>query len=149
MYNNRFGEYLLLVVALGFLVALASPPTGQPSIPTRQSIAEWPDQRLLFVADERMGRVRSFLVGNGAPVPYAVSESGARRSVRDLQLDVASGQLWVLGDDGITIYAARDLKPLRHIALDTGRVERLARNGGDIVLLAAGGEQVGRIAAEG
>jgi hypothetical protein len=110
-----------------------------------QSVLEWPEQHLLFVADSRQGKVQSFFLGSGAPVPFAQTHDPQRASVRDLQLDTQRGQLWVLGDDGISVHKARGLIRQRHIPLDGQLVSALRIDAGSVWLLDGAGERIGQI----
>lgn len=138
---SRISKYLLLLVALPLQVACV-PETGTTA---RQHVIEWPEQHLLFIADSRVGRVRSFFLGNGAPVSFAETRGVGRISVRDLQLDSQRGQLWVLGDDGVSVYDAHGLKLLRRIPLGAERVSSLRVESDCVLLLAVSGKQVGQI----
>ena len=106
---------------------------------------EWPEQHLLFVADSQQGKVQSFFLGNGAPVPFAQTHDPQRSSVRDLQLDTQRGQLWVLGDNGISVHKARGLILQKHIVLDAQRVSALRIDEGCVWLLDDTGERIGQI----
>ncbi|MEI7430562.1 MAG: hypothetical protein WCL27_08900 [Betaproteobacteria bacterium] len=87
-----------------------------------QRVVEWPEQRLVFIADSRTGQVRSFFLGNGAPVLFAQTRRDQRSSVRDLRLDSQHQQLWVLGDDSVDVYEARNLMLQKRLPLDAQEV---------------------------
>lgn len=140
MNGLRWGVLAPVLAALW--LAACGPVARGPGQPV---LVEWKEQRLVFVADHRMGMVRSFFLSNGSPVFFAQSPHGERSSVRDLQVDPAKGELWVLGDDGVTVYSARELKRLRHYAVDIGRADRLQRDADGVVLLSASGERLARI----
>jgi len=73
--------------------------------PADQRVVEWREADRLFIADGRNGIVRVFDTRNG-PVPCGQLHARLRASVRDMQLDAAAGQLWVLGDDALYRYDA-------------------------------------------
>jgi len=140
--SGRRVSQCLLFLALLFL--LAGCQSGDRALPL-QSVLEWPEQHLLFVADSRQGKVQSFVLGSGAPAPFAQTHDPQRSSVRDLQLDTQRGQLWVLGDDGISVHKARGLIRQRHISLDGQVVSALRIDAGNVWLLDAAGEAIGQI----
>lgn len=123
---------------------LAGCQSGNRALPL-QSVLEWPEQNLLFVADSRQGKVQSFFLGSGAPVPFAQTHDPQRSCVRDLQLDTQRGQLWVLGDDGISVHKARGLIRQKHIPLDGQVVTALRIDAGGVWLLDGAGEAIGQI----
>jgi hypothetical protein len=141
MTGRSVNKYLLIVFLAYFFAAC------QPSheTPPHQSVLEWPEQHLLFVADVRQGKVQSFFLGNGAPIPFAQTHDPQRSSVRDLQLDRQRGQLWVLGDRGVSVHKARGLILQRHIALDTRNVSTLSVDEGHVWLVDDAGERIGQI----
>jgi len=141
MNGKRLCQSLLLLFASALLAA-CQPET---SLAARQVQAAWPEQHLLFIADSRMGRVNAFFLGNGAPVFFAQTRSGGRASVRDLQLDVARGQLWVLGDDGVSVYDARRLQLEQQIPVNTQDISALRLEADTVMLLGASGEPVGQV----
>ena len=141
MSGHRALQYALLAFVFIQLVSCGSADNGI----AQQRVVEWAEQRLIFVADSRMGQVRSFFLGNGAPVPYARTQGSLRKSVLDLQLDVQAGHLWVLGDDGVSVYDARRLALQQNIPLETGTVSALGFADGYVLLLSGSGEQIGQI----
>ena len=141
MSERRVSQCSLFLVLLSLLAGCQS---GNRALPL-QSVLEWPEQHLLFVADSRQGKVQSFFLGSGAPVPFAQTHDPQRSSVRDLQLDTQRGQLWVLGDDGISVHKARGLIRQRHIPLDVQTVSALRIDGGSVWLLDGAGEAIGQI----
>jgi len=141
MSGRRVSQYSLLLVLLSLLLGCQSSDLVLPL----QSVLEWPEQNLLFVADSRQGKVQSFFLGSGAPVPFAQTHDPQRASVRDLQLDTQRGQLWVLGDDGISVHKARGLIRQRHISLDGQVVSALRIDAGNVWLLDRAGERIGQI----
>ena len=141
MSGRRVSQYSLFAVLLCLLLGCQSSKQVLPS----QSVLEWPEQHLLFVADSRQGKVQSFILGSGAPVPFAQTHDPQRRAVRDLQLDTQRGQLWVLGDNGITVHKARGLILQKHIPLDVQTVSALRIDAGSVWLLGWAGERIGQI----
>ena len=141
MSRHRVSRYLLLVVFLPMLAACLP----ENEMMARQYVVEWPEQHLLFIADSRVGKVQSFFLGSGAPVASAQSHDAQRSSVRDLQLDAQRGQLWVLGDDGVSVHKARGLVLQKHISLDTQQVSTMRIEDGRVVLFDDTGERVGQI----
>jgi len=105
MSGRRVCQYSLLALGAYLLVACQS----ADQLIAAQRVVEWPEQHLVYIADSRTGQVRSFFLGNGAPVFFAQTRSAQRTSVRDLRLDSQHNQLWVLGDDAVDIYEARGL----------------------------------------
>jgi hypothetical protein len=113
-----------------------------------QSVLEWPEQRLLFVADSRQGKVQSFLLGdNGTPIPFAQTHDPQRSSVRDLKLDTQRGRLWVLGAEGVFVHKARGLVLQRHLVLDTRNVASLSIEADWVWLIDDSGRRIARIDA--
>jgi hypothetical protein len=142
MFGRRFFSFPLY--ALVGVVLAACEPAQVP----RQQLVEWSGQSLLFIADSRIGRVRSFFLGNGAPVYFAQTRGVGRASVRDLQLDAPRGQLWVLGDAGVDVHEARGLALQKHFTLDARDardVSALRIEADRVVLVSATGEEVGQI----
>jgi len=118
MSGYRVCQCSLLAFVAYLLVACQS---SEQSVPT-QRVVEWPEQHLVFIADSRTGQVRSFFLGNGAPVLFAQTRSDQRRSVRDLRLDSQQQQLWVLGDGSVDVYEARNLTLHKRLPLDAEEV---------------------------
>ena len=139
------GRHLSHYSLLACLALLLTACLPADEISLRQSVREWPEQRLVFIADSRLGRVQSFHLGGGAPVPFALTHGNQRASVSDLQLDAQRGQLWVLGDDGVSVYDARRLVLQKRVLFDTQNISALRIEAGRIVLIAKSGEQVGQI----
>jgi hypothetical protein len=115
----------------------------------RQSVVEWAEQHLLFVADERSSQVRAFHLGNGAPVPLAESRSGGHARVRDMQVDAQLGRLWVLGYSGVSVFDARTLVLQRFIPLEGAHLSSMRLEGGRVRLFSASGEAAGEIDRRG
>jgi hypothetical protein len=111
----------------------------------RQIVLEWTEKHLVYIADERIGGVRAFHLGNGAPVLVAQTRSFERSSVRDIKLDAARGQLWVLGNDGIYLHDAQSLQQLKRIPLDARDVAEMRIEDDGVILLATGGVILGYI----
>lgn len=144
MNRFRIGQYSLTLFALLSLIACQRAPIVHAS----QSVLEWPDQRLLFVADSRQGKVQSFLLdGNGTPAPFAQTHDPQRSSVRDLKLDPQRGRLWVLGAEGVFVHKARGLVLQKHLVLDTRMVANLSIDGNRVWLLDSSGRRVAQIDA--
>ena len=145
---QRTGLRGLLVVASVLMLAGCLPVDSQVQVP-RQSLVEWPGQRLVFVADERTSLVRSYYLGNGSPVAFAQSRSGGHARVRDMQLDEAGGRLWVLGYNGVSVFDARRLTLERFIPVDGAHLSSLRLEGLSVRLIAESGESVGEIDRRG
>ena len=148
MSRQRTAWNLLLSCLCALLAACQPADTQVASGAVRQHVVEWPEQRLLFIADSRAGRVQAFHLGHGAPVPLAQAPGHARAVVRDLQLDERTGQLWVLGDDGVSVYDARDLALQKHIPLATGKMATLRIESAGVGLIDAAGVLLDVIARE-
>ena len=141
MSGRRVCQYLLLALCMPLLVACQAADQTM----AKQRVVDWAEQNLVFIADSRIGQVRSFFLGNGAPVPFAQTQGTRRKSVRDLQLDLRRAQLWVLGDDGVSVYAARGLVLQQKIDLGTEKVSALSIAADYVLLFAESGEQIGQI----
>jgi hypothetical protein len=141
MLNRYISRYLLALFALLALSACKPIDDGLP----RQLMTEWSEKHLIFVADSRMGKVRSYFLGNGAPVLFAQTRGVRRTSVRDLQLDANLGQLWVLGDDGVSLHDAKTLSLRKYFPVEAADAATLSINGDRVVLLDQAGDEVGRI----
>lgn len=133
-----------LSLASLLVLSLAACLPAERTVP-RQIVVEWPARHLAFIADERVGSVKAFRIGAGAPVLVAQSSPFSRSAVLDLQLDAARGRLWVLGRDSVDLHAAEGLALRKRLPLDARAVARLRVEGDGVVLLAAGGEILGRI----
>jgi hypothetical protein len=140
MSRRRISQYVLFPFLLSLLAACQ--PINQVS--SRQKVIDWPEQRLVFVADGWSGRVRSFLFGNGAPVLFAQTKSIQRASVRDLRLDSSRGQLWVLGDNAVFLHDARSLGLQKRFPLEL-KVSALRIDADCVKLLDAAGETIGQV----
>lgn len=138
-YSAR--QWLLLAPIVLLLAACQLENRATP----RQSVVEWPENRLLFIADERSGAVQAFYLGNGAPVRVALSRQDTRQTVRDMKLDARHGQLWVLGQNSVDILDARGLALHKRIPLDARDVASLRMGATGATLLAANGETLGDI----
>lgn len=134
-------QYLLLALSVFVLTACLPAERANP----RQMVVEWPEKHLLFIADERIGSVRAFHLGAGAPVFAAQTRNFERSTVRDIKLDPVRGQLWVLGADGVYLHDAQSLSLQRRIPLDARDVAELRIEDGGVILLASGGVMLGRI----
>ncbi len=115
----------------------------------RQSVVEWTDQHLLFVADERSSQVRAFHLGTGAPVQLAESRSGRHARVRDMQVDASHGRLWVHGYSGVSVFDARTLVLQRFIPLEGAHLSALRLDGERVRLFSESGEAAGAIDRRG
>lgn len=136
---------LFLGLLMAFLgVSLAACLPVEDALP-RQHVVEWPGQRLLFVADERGSRVQSFHLSSGAPVACAQTRQSRHSRVRDMQLDVPHGKLWVLGYNGVSVYDARSLALQRYIPLEGASISAMRIERDRVVLLAGSGIPVGEI----
>ena len=115
----------------------------------RQSVVEWNEQNLVFVADERSSQVRAFHLGTGAPVPQAESRSGGHARVRDMQVDASHGRLWVLGYSGVSVFDARTLVLQRFIPLEGAHLSSMRLEEERVRLFSASGEAAGEIDRRG
>lgn len=140
MNRDAFRLLRAVLPVLG-LAACQHPASEWPT----QSIVEWPEQHLIFVADSRLGTVQSFQIANGAPVPYAQTHDPQRTSVRALQLDKSRGRLWVLGNHGVFIHKARGLVLQKYIAFDSAAITALRIDHARVWLLDASGTALGFI----
>lgn len=143
MPGSRIGQYLLPALLFPWLAACLPAERLAP----RQAIVEWPAQRLLFIADERIGSVRAFHLGGGVPLLAAQTRPSERSSVRDIQLDPARGRLWVLGADAVYVHDARGLRLQKRIPLEARDVAALRIEPDGVILLAGGAVPLGRIDA--
>lgn len=134
-------QWLLLATTLLLLAACLPENRTQH----RQTLVEWPEKKLLFMADERSGMVQVFYLGNGAPLRIAQSQQLARHSVRDMKIDPDREALWVLGNDTVDVHDPRTLKLRKRIALDARDVAQLQLGHGGILLLASNGELLGHV----
>lgn len=141
MPGYRIRQCLLPALLVPWLAACL--PTERPA--PRQMIVEWPEQRLLFIADERIGSVRAFHLSGGAPLLAAQTRTFERSSVRDIQLDQARGRLWVLGADAVYVHDAHGLLLQKRIPLDARNVAGLRIEQSGITLLASGDLPLGHI----
>lgn len=141
MFGRTARQWLSLVL-FASLLAACQPEVGAKA---RQIIVEWPENQLLFIADERTGGVKAFRLGAGAPVFTAQTRVFERSTVRDIMLDPARNQLWVLGADGVYVHDARNLALLKRIPLNARDVAGMVIEEECVILLAADGVQLGRI----
>ena len=151
MFGQNLTRYLLVVG--GALLLAGCLPVDEmvfgrttlapPAAP--RHVAQWADQQLMFVADSRMGRVQSYQLGGPQPVFQAQTEIASRRWVLDLQIDAKGGQLWVLGDDGLTVHDARTLALQAHIPLIPNTVASMRIEDGQISLVSGDGTSVGAV----
>lgn len=132
-----------LILAAAFVMTNKNVPTNIQA--SRQVSAEWPGEQLRFVADSRMGRVQSFRPGRSGPEFFAQTEIAARRWVNDVKVDPQRAQLWVAGDDGISVYDAHTLVLQKQIAVTSEVVASLRLGGERVILLAANGTSIGHI----
>jgi hypothetical protein len=128
-------------VLLALLSLAACESTEKPV--ARQVVVDWPEEQLAFVADTRVGRVQSYRLGGGALV--AQTQGVSRASVRDIRLEPQGNKLWVLGNDGVYLYAARGLALQKHFPLPVRKVAALRLEAGGVLLLDHSGVAVGRI----
>lgn len=133
--------WLLLFCLLPLFVACLPADRAMP----RQMVVEWAEKRLVFVADERIGSVRAFSLGSGAPVLVAQTRTFERSTVRDIKLDAARRQLWVLGADDVYVHDAQSLTLLKRIPLEARDVSEMRIEDGDVTLLTTGKIILGRI----
>lgn len=145
--RNAFLGILLALIAIPLAASLRADavPERQPEPEPGQFLVEWSEQHLLFVADERSSRVQSFHVSAGAPAAYAQSRRHQHSRVRDMQMDAQRGKLWVLGQNGVSVYDARSLTLERFIPVEGGSIAALRIERGKVVLLAGSGDPVGEI----
>ena len=143
-YFLAIGCALLLAGCLPVDEMVFGRMTITPPASTRH-VAQWADQQLMFVADSRMGRVQSYRLGGAQPAFQAQTEIASRRWVLDVQLDAKSGQLWVLGDDGVTVHDAQTLVLQAHIPLTANTVTSMRIEDGQISLVSGDGTPVGTV----
>lgn len=136
---------LPIVLLLSLLVPLLFACLPAERANPRQMTIEWPEKRLLFIADERVGSVRVFQLGAGAPVFVAQTRSFERSTVRDIKLDAVRGQLWVLGADGVYVHDPLTMRLQKRIPLDARDVVEMRIEDGGVTLLASGDVELGRI----
>jgi hypothetical protein len=141
MSVRRVSLYFLLIFAFSALVACLPADEMMPN----QRVAAWSEQNLVFVADGPMGRVQAFRTGNGAPVFAAQTDIAPRKWVFDLQVDRQRGELWVLGDDGVSVHAAQGLQLKKRIPLATQSVAALRVEADRVVLMDGSGQTLGQI----
>lgn len=142
MSVRRVSLYFLLIFAFSVLVACLPANEMVPN----QRVAAWSEQNLVFVADGPMGRVQAFRTGGGAPVFAAQTDIAPRKWVFDLQLDRQRGELWVLGDDGVSVHAAQGLQLKKRIPLATqSSVAALRVEADRVVLMNDSGQALGQI----
>lgn len=134
-------QWLLLATTLLLLAACLPENRARH----HQTLVEWPEKKLLFMADERSGMVQAFYLGNGAPLRIAQSQQWARHSVRDMLIDAGREALWVLGNDTVDVLDPRTLKLRKRIALDARDVAQLQSSDSGILLLASNGEILGQV----
>jgi hypothetical protein len=148
MARRNVPNALLRAMCVASVMLLAACQPADVRAP-RQSVVEWAEQHLLFVADERSSQVRAFHLGNGAPVPLAESRSGGHARVRDMQVDAQLGRLWVLGYSGVSVFDARTLVLQRFIPLEGAHLSSMRLEGGRVRLFSASGEAAGEIDRRG
>lgn len=148
MAQRNVPNALLRAMCVASVMLLAACQPADVRAP-RQSVVEWAEQHLLFVADERSSQVRAFHLGNGAPVPLAESRSGGHARVRDMQVDAQLGRLWVLGYSGVSVFDARTLVLQRFIPLEGAHLSSMRLEGGRVRLFSASGEAAGEIDRRG
>ena len=124
------------------LLALAACESAEKPV-ARQVVVDWPEENLVFVADSRVGRVQSYRLGGG---PLVAQTQGVRRaSVRDIRLEPLDNRLWVLGNDGVYLYAARGLVLQKQFPLGVRKISALRIEAGGVLLLDQSGVAVGRV----
>jgi len=143
MSGRNARQCMLLALLIPLLAACLPAERANP----RQMIVEWPEQHLVFMADERIGSVRAFHLAGGAPVLAAQTRVFERSTVRDIKLDASRGQLWVLGADGVYVHDAHSLALRKRIPLDARDAAEMRVENGGIVLLASDQVVLGRIDA--
>ena len=106
---------------------------------------QWPEQRVVFVADARVGTVQA-LTQNTPGSLLAKSDASLPSSVRSMVLDKEHDRLWVLGSSGIDVLDAHSLELKKHIALNIpATVTSLKRNASGVSLYSVSGALLGRI----
>jgi hypothetical protein len=134
-----------VVLTLVLLFSLLAACLPADRVNPRQIVVEWPEKHLVFIADERIGSVQAFYLGAGAPVLAAQTRVFERSTVRDIKLDPARGQLWVLGADAVYVHEVRNLALQKRIPLDARDVAALHIENGGVTLLTVDGVMLGRI----
>ena len=107
---------------------------------------QWPEQRIVFVADTRIGAVLALAQNDPARL-LARSQIPLRARVLGLQLDKARGRLWVLGTRSLDVHDAYSLVLQKHIALSTDEAVSLQHDGLAIGLYSRRGMLLGRVDA--
>lgn len=106
---------------------------------------QWPEQRVVFVADTRTGTV-SAVTRNEIGQPQAVADGSLPASTRNMVLDKEHKHLWVLGANGIDVLDANSLELQKHIALNTAATPSvLKQDKSGISLYSVTGALLGRI----
>lgn len=106
---------------------------------------QWPEQRVVFVADARVGTVQALTQNSPANL---LAETGAvlPSSVRSMLLDKEHDRLWVLGSNGIDVLDAHSLELKKHIALKLpATAASLKRDPSGVSLYSVSGALLGRI----
>lgn len=117
---------LLLVTAtaaLALLMATANTIT-QPAEAAPQAFDS--ARQILFVGQAGDGAVRVLNLRNTIG-EIGVLRAPARHHVHDLRLDASQRWLWVLGDDAVYRYDARNLKPAGSYPLQAGHLQQFSR----------------------
>lgn len=106
---------------------------------------QWPEQRVVFVADARIGTVQA-LAQNTPGNLLAKTDTAQPTSVRSMVLDKEHNRLWVLGSSGIDVLDAHSLELKKHIALNIPvTAAALKRDKSGVSLYSASGALLARI----
>jgi ligand-binding sensor domain-containing protein len=109
---------------------------------------QWPEQRVVFVADARVGTVHA-MAQNDTGRLLAKTDGALPSSVRSMVLDKDSNTLWVLGSAGIDVLDARSLDLKKHIELNTASTPgSLKQDKSGISVYSISGALQGRINAQ-
>ena len=106
---------------------------------------QWPEQRVVFVADSRAGTV-SAVAHNDAGRLLAKADGSLPASVFNMVLDKEHDHLWVLGSNGIDVLDAHSLELKKHIAVNASATPAaLKQDKSGISLYSVTGALLGRI----
>lgn len=106
---------ILSGIFLGWALAWLA-ACGQPAV-APQHIVEWPEARLLFVADGRNGSIAAYSL---QPHPVPLKVAWLAQPLQALALDEARGRLWAADGWALHLLDARTLAPRARWPLPAG-----------------------------